>query len=230
MSTILVAEDEELISSFIAKGLRAAGHTPLVVDDGAAALEAVRSGVADLLVLDLGLPDVDGLDVLSALRGEGHRLPVIVLTARATVDATVATLKGGADDYMAKPFSFEELLARIALRLRSAAAATAAPAPSRVEAGGVTLDLLGRRCAVDGEDVVLSTREFDLALALLRRPGHVLSREQLLSQVWGMDFDPRSNIVDVYVRYLRKKLGTGRITAVRGVGYRFETDPPAAWR
>jgi DNA-binding response OmpR family regulator len=188
-----------------------------VVGDGLAARDAARSGEHDLMVLDIGLPVLDGFAVLTALRAERCGIPVVVLTARDSVTDTVAGLEGGADDYMAKPFRFEELLARVRLRL----------APDRaggeltvLTAGDLSLDLRTRRAHVEGRTVDLSAREFALAETFLRHPGQVLAREQLLSHVWGYDFDPGSNVVDVYVRYLRKKLGAARIETVRGMGYR----------
>ncbi|GAA4335653.1 response regulator transcription factor [Klenkia terrae] len=217
MSRILVAEDEPRIASFVEKGLKANGFTVTVVGDGLSALDAARSGDHDLVVLDIGLPVLDGFAVLRALRSEGSAVPVVVLTARDSVTDTVAGLEGGADDYMPKPFRFEELLARVRLRL----------APDRqggeltvLTVGDLALDLRTRRAHVGGRTVDLSAREFALAETFLRHPGQVLAREQLLSHVWGYDFDPGSNVVDVYVRYLRKKLGAARIETVRGMGYR----------
>jgi len=213
---ILVAEDDSRISAFVEKGLRANGFATTVVSDGSAALDLAATGEFDLLVLDIGLPLLDGFQVLSRLREGKDRLPVIILTARDSVTDTVAGLEGGADDYMAKPFRFEELLARIRARLRQE--------PGRGETvlqhGALSLDLHTRRAEVEGRTIDLSAREFALAEVFLRHPGHVLSREQLLSRVWGYDFDPGSNVVDVYVRYLRKKLGSERIETVRGMGYR----------
>lgn len=218
MSHILIAEDEERISSFIAKGLRAAGYTPTAVGTGREALDLARTGEFDLLVLDLGLPDQDGFAVLTRLRSLGVTMPVIILTARSSVTDTVAGLEGGADDYMAKPFRFEELLARIRLRLRTDG--TAGGDVTVLTQGGLALDLRTRRAVVGGREIDLSAREFGLAETFLRHPGQVLSREQLLSQVWGYDFDPGSNVVDVYVRYLRNKVGAEHIETVRGMGYR----------
>jgi DNA-binding response OmpR family regulator len=169
-------------------------------------------------VLDVGLPELDGFEVLGELRRAGSRLPVVMLTARDDVADTVAGLEGGADDYVTKPFRFEELLARIRVRLREDAAAVA----TTLEVGSVSLDLRTRTVRVDGTDVELSAREFALAELFFRHPGQVLSREQILSGVWGYDFDPGSNVVDVYVGYLRKKIGRARITAVRRMGYRLE--------
>lgn len=219
MSKILVAEDEPRIASFVAKGLRASGLTPEVVEDGELALAFALGGEFDLLVLDIGLPGLDGFEVLRQLRARGSALPVIILTARDSAVDTIAGLEGGADDYMSKPFSFGELLARIRLRLR-----TAAPANGdlgELAAGPVTLDLRTRQVNVAGQSEDLSAREFTLLEMFMRHPGQVLTREQVLSHVWGYDFDPGSNVVDVYVRYLRKKLGAERIETVRGVGYRF---------
>lgn len=217
MSRILLAEDEPRISSFVEKGLRAAGFRPTVVTDGAQAYDQAMSGSYDLLLLDIGLPLMDGFMVLRQLREARNRIPVVILTARGSVTDTVAGLEGGADDYMAKPFRFEELLARVRLRLR---AERSAPELTVLRSGDLGLDLRTRRAAVGDRTVELSAREFALAEMFLRHPGQVLSREQLLSHVWGYDFDPGSNVVDVYVRYLRRKLGRERIETVRGAGYR----------
>jgi DNA-binding response OmpR family regulator len=225
MSQILIAEDEERISSFIAKGLRAAGYTPTAVGTGREAFDYAQTGEFSLLVLDIGLPDEDGFAVLRRLRAKRITLPVIILTARSSVTDTVAGLEGGADDYMAKPFRFEELLARIRLRLRHDADQGTGDVTVLTH-GGLSLDLRTRQIRVGGRDVDLSAREFALAEAFLRHPGQVLSREQLLSQVWGYDFDPGSNVVDVYVRYLRNKVGPEHVTTVRGMGYRL-VDPQA---
>ncbi len=218
MTRILIAEDEPRISSFIDKGLRAAGYTTEIVTDGRAALTRAATGDVDLVILDIGLPGMDGFRVLDALRGSGNDVPVVVLTARDSVQDTVTGLRLGADDYMRKPFDFDELLARIRTRLRP---------PTRTQGesttlsvGAITVDMLSRRVTVAGVDVDLSAREFALAEELLRHPGRVWSREQLLSSVWGYDYDPGSNVVDVYIRYLRRKLGPHRIETVRGVGYR----------
>lgn len=216
MSRVLIAEDERGIASFLEKGLRANGFTTTTVGDGAAALGYAITGDFDLLLLDIGLPGMDGFEVLRRLRDEGVRLPVIILTARDSVDDTVAGLEGGADDYVRKPFSFDELLARVRLRLREEPAADLAV----LEVGELTLDLRTRRATVGERTMELTAREFALAETFMRHPDQVLSREQLLSRVWGFDFDPGSNVVDVYVRYLRRKLGDERIETVRGMGYR----------
>ena len=219
MSTVLIVEDEARIASFLTKGLKAAGFTPRVVAKGGEAVEAVLLGGIDLVLLDVGLPDIDGFEVLERLRGQGVRTPIIMLTARSSVADRVAGLEIGADDYMPKPFSFEELVARIRLRLRPPAAESAADR-NLVEHNGLVLDLRTRRVSADGHWVDLSAREFSLAETFMRHPGQVLSREQLLARVWGLDFDPGSNVVDVYVSYLRGKLGKNRLETVRGVGYR----------
>jgi len=216
MKRILIAEDEMRIASFLEKGLRSNGYIPTVVCDGTTALEHAVSGEFDLLVLDIGLPLLDGFSVLRRLRDRRNAMPVVILTARDSLADTVAGLEGGADDYVAKPFRFEELLARIRLRLRE----DRSPELTVLTVGGLSLDLRTRRADVGGRTSELSAREFALAEVFLRNPGRVLSREQLLSQVWGYDFDPGSNVVDVYVRYLRKKLGADRIQTVRGLGYR----------
>ncbi|GAA5228001.1 response regulator transcription factor [Paeniglutamicibacter antarcticus] len=219
ISRILIIEDEERISSFIAKGLKASGFQPTVAATGLEGGSLAQAQDFELIILDLGLPDEDGFDVLKRIRGSHVDTPVIILTARTSIDDTVAGLEGGADDYMAKPFRFEELLARVRLRLRPQANGADT---HTLKAGSLELDLGSRRAILSGREIDLSTREFALAEAFMRNPGHVLSREQLLSRVWGYDFDPGSNVVDVYVRYLRNKLGAEWFTTVRGMGYRFE--------
>jgi len=219
MSQILIVEDEPRIAAFIAKGLKSAGFTTLVDASGVAAVQLALAGEIDLVILDIGLPDIDGFEVLSRLRGQGVTIPVIMLTARSSVADTVAGLQSGADDYMPKPFSFDELLARIHLRLRSDAGSSDSAAMV-LSHGDLSLDLRTRRASVGGRSVDLTAREFTLAEMFLRNPGHVLSREQLLSGAWGYDFDPGSNVVDVYVRYLRRKLGVEFFETVRGMGYR----------
>lgn len=225
MSRILIAEDEPRIASFIAKGLRASGLVPEVVEDGDLALACALDGDFDLMVLDIGLPGMDGFEVLRQVRARGGTLPVIILTARDSAVDTIAGLEGGADDYMSKPFSFGELLARIRLRLR---AAPAGGDLGELAVGPVSLDLRTRIVNVGGKPLDLSAREFTLLEYFMRHAGHVLTREQLLSHVWGYDFDPGSNVVDVYVRYLRRKLGAERIDTVRGVGYRFAPEAPVS--
>lgn len=217
MTHILIVEDEERIAAFVAKGLRAAGYTTTWTPSGREALTLVRRGGVHLVILDLGLLDVDGFDVLRRIRDDQNPVPVVVLTARTSVGDTVAGLEHGADDYVPKPFRFEELLARVRLRLRSPGSAGDVAVLTH---GPLQLDLHARRMRVGEREVDLSAREFALAETFLRHPGRVLTREQLLSQVWGYDFDPGSNVVDVYVRYLRRKLGAEHFETVRGLGYR----------
>jgi len=215
----LIAEDEPRIAAFLEKGLRAAGFTTAVAKDGHEALFMAQSGDFDLLILDIGLPGKDGWTVLEELRGQGEQLPIIILTARDDVRDKVAGLEGGADDYVTKPFRFEELLARVRVRLRG----SRLPKGNEemvLRAGNIVLDLRSRSCRVGARAVELSAREFMLVEAFVRHPEQVMSREQLLSHVWGYDYNPGSNIVDVYVGYLRKKLGDNLIETVRSMGYR----------
>jgi len=220
MARVLIVEDEPRISSFIAKGLAADGFTTTVAADGTTGLDFALTGDFDLVILDIGLPGIDGFELLHQMRAQGSSLPVIVLTARDSVTDTVSALEGGADDYMPKPFRFAELLARVRLRLRQR---TEQPAgsPDALTVGSVTLDLRTRQAKAGGRTVDLSAREFRMAEIFLLNAEQVLSREQLLSHVWGYDFDPGSNVVDVYVGYLRKKFGNATIATVRGMGYRF---------
>ena len=217
MSSILIVEDEPRIVAFLTKGLKAAGFTTHTTAAGREAVELALQTSFDLIILDVGLPDIDGFEVLQQLRGQGVAAPVIMLTARSSVADRVAGLEGGADDYIPKPFSFEELLARIRVRLRPEAAGAD---QMRLTHRHMVLDLRTRTLALEGRTVELSAREFALAETFMRHPGQVLSREQLLSAVWGLDFDPGSNVVEVYVSYLRNKLGRDRVETVRGMGYR----------
>jgi DNA-binding response OmpR family regulator len=221
MSRILIVEDEPRIGSFLEKGLKANGFATTVTPQGRDALRILRTSEYDLLILDVGLPDVDGFEVLRELRARGDRTPVVILTARDDVRDTVRGLEGGADDYVTKPFRFDELLARVRARLRGDQAGD----DNVLRVGDVALDLRTRRASAQGREVDLSGREFALAEVFFRHPGQVLSREQLLNQVWGYDYDPGSNVVEVYIGYLRKKLGRNLITSVRGMGYRLEKEP-----
>ncbi|WP_159500371.1 response regulator transcription factor [Microbacterium sp. 18062] len=216
MASILIADDEARISGFIDKGLRSAGFATRVATTGTEALRLAQTGEFDLLVLDVNLPEMDGFEVLEQLRGSGSRLPVIMLTARVELEDTVAGLEGGADDYLGKPFRFDELVARIRLRMTRDDPA----APTELRRHDLRLDIRTRRAHVGERSVELSAREFALAEELVRNAGQVLSREQLLSRVWGYDFDPGSNVADVYIGYLRQKFGSERIETVRGMGYR----------
>jgi DNA-binding response OmpR family regulator len=224
MSRILIAEDVPQIVRFLTKGLRAQGYTTSVVDDGNLALELGLTGQFDLMLLDLGLPGRDGFSVLTELRRRRVALPIIVLTARDAPEDIVACLDAGADDYVVKPFRLAELLARVRLRLR--------PEHARevfvLSHGDLSLDLRSHELDVAGRTVELSAREFSLAEMFLSHPGQVLSREQLLSHVWGYDYDPGSNVVEVYIRYLRNKIGRDRIRTIRGAGYRLVDPTPTA--
>jgi DNA-binding response OmpR family regulator len=220
MNRILIAEDEERVAAFVEKGLRANGYTTTTVGDGPSAVSLARDDDFDLLILDLGLPGLDGLSVLRTLRGQGHRLPVLILSARDDVADKVAGLELGADDYVTKPFRFEELLARVRVRLRD----EGTQEQTVLRVGGLSLDLRTRRATVDSRQVELSAREFAMLEVFLRHHDQVLSREQLLSHVWGYQHDPESNVVDVYVGYLRRKVGRDRIATVRGMGYALHAD------
>jgi DNA-binding response OmpR family regulator len=218
MTRILIAEDEQRIADFLQSGLHAEGWTTTVSADGPAALREALTDEYDLLLLDLGLPRMDGLTVLRRLRAAGSTLPVIVLTARDGEQDTVDGLEGGADDYLTKPFRLRELLARIRLRLRDPGPVSTSP--SELTHGDLRLDLYARTASVAGRTVPLTAREFALVETLLRHPSRVLTREQLLSHVWGYDHDGGTNVVDVYIGYLRRKLGHDSIQTVRGMGYR----------
>lgn len=226
MNRILIAEDDPRIVSFLQKGLQAAGFATSHVGDGRSALEAMRDGDHDLVVLDIGLPLMDGFEVLSTARGSGISTPVVVLTARDSVDDTVLGLESGANDYLAKPFHFAELLARVRVRLGEGGEPTGSgvggaggTAPALHHAD-LSLDLLTRIATVAGQPVELTSREFAMLKVFLKHPGQVLSREQILAHAWGYDFDPASNVVDVYVRTLRRKIGADRLVTVRGAGYK----------
>jgi DNA-binding response OmpR family regulator len=215
MNRILIAEDEPRLASFLEKGLKSNGFTTTTVGDGVTAVLLANDQDFDLLVLDIGLPGKDGFTVLQEVRAAGQRLPVIILSARDDIADKVNGLEHGADDYVTKPFRFEELLARVRVRLRSEGTAES----TVLRSGDLALDLRTRRADVDGRSVELSAREFTMLEVFLRHAGQVLSREQLLSHVWGYDYDPGSNVVDVYVGYLRRKLGRDCIQTVRGMGY-----------
>jgi len=217
---ILVAEDEAAIADFVNRGLSAEGYAVTVATNGNDALALALSEDFGLIVLDRMLPGRDGLEVLAALRVAKPGLRVILLTARTEIDDRVAGLDAGAVDYITKPFSFDELAARVRAHLRTPSQTQS----TRLEALGIELDLLTRRVSRDGVEVALSSKEFDLLTYFLRHPANVLSREQILSAVWGYSHDPGTNIVEVYVSYLRRKLGRpgspAPILTVRSVGYR----------
>jgi DNA-binding response OmpR family regulator len=216
---ILVAEDEPAIADFIERGLRAEGYSVTCVHDGAAAQIEALNGDYALVLLDILLPKQSGLAVLAAIRERGSDVPVILLTARGEVEHKVEGLDKGANDYVVKPFSFEELTARVRAQLRRPNQAGA----DGLEVGDITLDFRTRQVRRAGEEVHLTAREFELLAYLMRHPNQVLSRGQILNAVWGFDHEPGTNVIDVYVGYLRRKLrtnGTVPIETVRSVGYR----------
>ncbi len=221
---ILVIEDEESIADFLRRGLQGEGYTVSCAADGEEGEMRALSGAFDLVLLDLMLPDRSGLEVLSSIRAALPALPVIVLTARGAVDDRVRGLDAGANDYIAKPFSFDELAARVRAQLRLPERERA----TRLEVGALSIDLVKRTVERAGEPARLSATEFDLLAFLARHPGQVLPREQLLSAVWGYDFDPRTNTLGVYVSYLRRKLRRpgleSPIETIRSVGYRLRPD------
>ncbi len=221
---IVVVEDDERIASFVARGLTAQGHQVMTAVNGRDGLALASEPDVDLVILDLSLPDLDGTEVLARLRGTQGLPPVLVLTARDSIADKVLVLDGGADDYMTKPFALDELLARVRVLARRSDQPTAA----RLERSGLVLDLATRRATRDGQVIDLSAREFALLAYLMRNAGQVLSRVQILAAVWEYDFDPQSNVVDVYVRYLRNKVDApgepSLIETVRGTGYRFRDD------
>ena len=217
---ILVVEDERTLAGFIEQSLHAEGHAVTVCHDGESGEAAALTGDYALVLLDLGLPGKDGLDVLGGIRRRLPELPVIVLTARAAVDQRVEGLDRGANDYVTKPFSFDELLARVRAQLRSPSQRES----SVLEAADIEMNLKTRRVARDGREVKLTAREFEVLAYLMRHPDQVLSREQILNAVWGFDFDPGTKVLEVYIGYLRRKLGgteeSDPIETVRNVGYR----------
>lgn len=221
--SILVVEDEPGIVDFLQRGLRAEGFRVESTGDGLEGEHRALREVFDLVVLDMMLPGRDGLDVLAALRHSRPELPVIVLTARGEIEDRVAGLEAGAVDYLVKPFSLAELVARVRAQLRVAALASA-QATTTLRGADIEVDLLTRKVRRRGEPVLLSTTEFELLSYLVRHCGQVLSREQILSAVWGYNHDPATNVVDVYIGYLRRKLrradSPAPIFTVRAVGYR----------
>jgi DNA-binding response OmpR family regulator len=221
---LLVVEDEQRVASFLHKGLRAHGYTVEWVPNGQDALRRLTRPGISLVILDLGLPGLDGLDVLERLRERGSAVPVLVLSARGRVDDRVTGLNLGADDYLGKPFAFEELLARVRANLRPRATGP----PGVLQAGRLGIDPLRHEATVDDRTVSLSAREFSLLKAFADHPGQVLSRQELLSMAWNINFDPQTNLVDVYVGYLRRKLGEPTIETVRGAGYRLQPEGQAA--
>ncbi|MGO1055886.1 response regulator transcription factor [Crossiella sp. CA198] len=224
MSVVLLAEDDPAIADPLSRALQREGYSVHVVADGVSALEAASNGEVDLLVLDLGLPRLDGLEVCRRLRANGRGIPVLMLTARADEVDFVVGLDAGADDYVAKPFRLAELMARIRALLRRRS-------PGTLEASGVRLDLAARRVLVDGHEVTLANKEFELLRVLMQRAGQVVSRDEILEEVWN---DPElrgSKTLDMHISWLRRKIGDTqggnterRIATVRGVGFRFNSD------
>lgn len=223
MNRILIAEDEPRISAFLQKGLQAHGFVTQIAEDGQQAIDYAHTETTDLLILDLGLPSKHGIEVIEELRGRGEQFPIIVLTVIQDVQDKVMALEAGADDYVTKPFSLEELIARVRVRLRDRRSPYSFESLT-LRAGNLVLDLRQRTVQFRGKTVELSTREFTLLEMFVRQPGRVWSRQELLDHVWGYDYDPGSNIVDVYVGYLRKKVSKGMIKTVRGSGYRFRAE------
>jgi DNA-binding response OmpR family regulator len=217
---ILVVEDEAAIADFLQRGLQAEGHVVDLATDGDLGERRAVQDDVDLVILDVMLPRRDGFEVLRGIRAAKPTLPVIMLSARAEIEDRVAGLDLGATDYVTKPFSFEELSARVRAHLRAPHQRDA----TALEVGDIHLDLLTRRVERDGSPVHLSAKEFELLAYFLRNPERALSRQQILAAVWGYDFDPGTNVVEVYIRYLRRKLALpGRpapIETVRSVGYR----------
>jgi DNA-binding response OmpR family regulator len=216
MGHILLIEDDPRIQEIVERGLGARGFTVTSASNGASGLDLARHLDADLVLLDLKLPGMSGERVLEGVRAAKPRLPVIVLTALDDVRSKVGGLEAGADDYVTKPFSIEELAARIRARLR-----WRDKNGGVFRAGPLVLDLVAHRATLDGREVLLSAREIGLLAAFLRHQGQALSRGQLLKLVWNLEFDPGSNVVDVYVAALRRKIGAAFIETVRGLGYRF---------
>jgi heavy metal response regulator len=221
---LLVVEDEKRIADFLSRGLQSAGYAVDVVNGGVAAIERVHSTEYDLIVLDLGLPDVDGLQVLQKIKNRKTMPPVLILSARDSVDDRVKGLEQGADDYLVKPFAFDELLARIRAVLRRAAGR----ASGILRHDDLTLDPVTRRVQRAGRDIRLTAREFALLQFLLEHAGEVVSRARIVESVWEHDYETFSNVVEVYIRYLRAKIDEPFphkvIHTVRGVGYSLRSE------
>jgi two-component system, OmpR family, copper resistance phosphate regulon response regulator CusR len=218
---ILIVEDEHLIARFLERGLRSEGYTVALAEDGVAAIHQLTDGEWDLLILDLMLPNRDGFEVLREISDRKLSIPVMVLSARRAVETKIAALDAGASDYLDKPFVLDELLARVRAQLRREPAAAGEAGPDTTQRGFTLDDRRHELELLDGRRVALSEREFALLEYLGRSPNQIVSRERILNAVWQYQFDPRSNVVDVYVGRLRRKLEPGvRIETVRGGGYR----------
>ena len=219
---ILVVEDESRIADFLSRGLVSAGYAVDVAATGWSAIDMIHSTDYDLVILDLGLPDVDGLTVLQKIRNRKVSPPVLILSARDAVDDRVKGLEGGADDYLVKPFAFVELLARVRVLLRRGQ-----PTPEKLQVGDLSLDCIRRKVSRDGENIELAPKEFSILEYLMRNRGRPLSRTMIVEHVWDMDYDGLTNIVDVYIRHLRSKIDDKwpqkMIQTVRGIGYMLDT-------
>jgi heavy metal response regulator len=224
---ILVVEDESRIADFLSRGLVSAGYAVDVAATGGSAIDMIHSTDYDLVILDLGLPDVDGLTVLQKIRNRKVSPPVLILSARDAVDDRVKGLEGGADDYLVKPFAFVELLARVRVLLRRGQ-----PTPEKLQVGDLSLDCIRRKVSRDGENIELAPKEFSILEYLMRNRGRPLSRTMIVEHVWDMDYDGLTNIVDVYIRHLRSKIDDKwqqkMIQTVRGIGYMLDTPDRAA--
>jgi len=222
MSRVLVAEDDPDISEPLVRALGREGYDVTLVTNGPAALTQALTGQTDLLVLDLGLPGMDGLEVCRSLRGRGSTLPVLVLTARTEEADLVVGLDAGADDYVGKPFRLAELMARVRAQLRRASG----PEADAFQVGTITLDVPSRRVTVGGEQTALTPKEYDLLLMLMRRVGTVVGRDELMREVWQTEWLGATKTLDMHVSTLRRKLGDegARLTTIRGVGFRLERD------
>lgn len=222
---ILVVEDDKKIASFLVKGFRQSGYAVDEAGDGITGLELARSRDYDAAVVDIMLPQLDGLSMVQRLRERKQNVPVIILSARASVDDRVKGLQSGGDDYLVKPFAFSELLARVQALMRRAHRETE---PTTLNYGGVVMDLLTREVTRDGQQITLQSREFSLLEYLMRNAGRVVSKTALLEHVWDYSFDPQTNVVDVVVCRLRNKLDREfepkLLHTIRGVGYVFKTD------
>jgi DNA-binding response OmpR family regulator len=218
---ILVVEDEKRIADFLGRGLESAGYAVDIAPDGHSALDCVHTTEYDLIILDLGLPDIDGLDVLQKIRNRKTSPPVLILSARGAVDDRVKGLEQGADDYLTKPFAFVELLARVRVLMRRGQ-----PVPERLQVGDLVLDCIRRRVTRNNEVIELAPKEFSILEYMMRNRGRPLSRTMIVEHVWDMDYDGLTNIVDVYIRHLRTKIDEKfpekLIHTVRGIGYLLE--------
>ena len=222
MSRILIAEDDNGIAEFIARGLESAGYSCDVTDNGPVAFGMARSGAYQLMILDLGLPNMDGTDILEQLRSLGTTLPIIVLTARTALEDRLRTLEGGANDYMPKPFQFAELLARVRLRLAESNPDMNGANSTQIHHNGMVLDLRAHRVLIDDKWRDLSRRELGLLETLMRHPPANSVPQPIAQPGVGDGFRPGSNVVDVYIRSLRKKIGADKVETVRGSGYRLK--------